>query len=71
VSIVSSTYTVGHEQRDGTRKVREIHTDSDGRFHTRMYWAPPGTDYDAELANRAAALNAELAEREIEALLNG
>ena len=71
MSIVSSTYTVGHEQRDGTRKVRETHIDSEGRAHLRMYWAPPSTDYDAVLAERAAALSVELAEREIKDLLGG
>jgi len=69
--IVNSTYTVGHEQRDGTRLVTETHIDSDGEVHKRRYFAEPGMDYDAILAARVARLNEELAAREIEALLNG
>ena len=30
MSIVSSSYTVGHAQRDGRRYVTERHTDDDG-----------------------------------------
>jgi hypothetical protein len=71
MSIVNSSYTVGHEQADGTRLIVETHIDSEGEVHKRRYFAEPGMDYDAILAARIVELNEWLAAREIEALLNG
>lgn len=63
--IVSSVHSVGHEQVDGRRYVVEQHTDSTGAVHVREYLA--GTvDYTAIRNARAALLEAELAENEVD-----
>lgn len=69
--IVSSTYTVEHTQRDGTRWVREIHVDHLGEQHVWDYRSLPGADRDAILAEHAALLDQRLAEQEIDEVLNG
>lgn len=55
--IIFSSYTVGHEQADGTRKVREIHLDHNGVEYDTIYWAEPGMDYDLIMQERIQALN--------------
>lgn len=70
--IVSSRFEVGHQQRDGRRYVVEWHTDSTGKEHRIEYGPmPDGTDYQTIMVNRAALLSDELAQQELEALING
>lgn len=61
MSIVSSSYTVGHAQRDGRRYVTERHTDDDGGVYEVEYLAPDGTDYQAVMQARATAITEQLA----------
>lgn len=68
--IVNSTYTVEHEQRDGSRWVMETHTDSAGEQHSWYYRALAGTDYAAVLAEHAAIIDQRLIDREIAEVLN-
>ena len=69
----SSTYTVdGHAQIDGRRYVREAHVDVTGKEHTSTYLAPAdwtATEYTARMNERAARIDAALAEAEAAALL--
>lgn len=69
MAIVSSRYEVGHAQANGKRYVVEFHTDSAGTVH-RIEYGPmaDGTDYQAIMEARAAALGVQLAEQEAEAL---
>jgi len=69
MSIVSSTYTVGHAQADGRRWVIERHTDHLGAVHERRYKAADGVDYVAIRTARIALIEAELAEQEAALLL--
>lgn len=66
--IVSSTHTVGHEQRDGRRYVAERHTDSTGAVFVVEYGPVPVIDYVAVRDARAAAISDQLAEAEAQAL---
>lgn len=68
--IVSSNYTVGHEQVDGRHYVNEVHTDSQGKQYTFEYLAAINTDYQAILTARAAQLETELAEQEANGLID-
>ena len=69
----SSSYTTdGHTQADGRRYVRETHVDDAGVTHTVEYLAPAGwtaTEYTARMNERAAQLDAQLAEQEAASLL--
>jgi len=56
---------------DGRRHVIERHYDQSGREYTTLYLAEPSTDYAARLASTAAMLNEQLAEDEIERLIDG
>lgn len=71
--IVSSSYTIdAHQQADGGRYVIESHTDDIGVVRAVQYALPAGqgtAEADAFLAQRAAAMNAQLAEAEAEALI--
>lgn len=71
--IVSSSYTIdSHEQRDGSRYVRESMTDNTGRVHEMQYQLPAGqgaTEAQAFLAQHVAALDVMLAEAEAESLI--
>lgn len=69
MSIVSSTYDLGHPQIDDRRYVTEQHTDHLGAVHVREYLAAVGTDYAAVLATSATQLEIDLAEAEADALL--
>ena len=67
--IVSSTYEVGHAQRDGKRYVTEYHTDSTGFVH-RIEYGPmaDGTDYQSIMQARAAQIAEQLAQQEADSL---
>lgn len=69
----SSSYTTdGHTQIDGRRYVRETHLDDAGVTHTSEYLAPANwtaTEYTARMNERAAKIDAQLAESEAAALL--
>lgn len=69
MSIVSSTFSIGHAQIDGRKHVTEQHTDHMGGVHTAEYLASVGTDYVAVAAARAPQIEAQLAEAEAAALL--
>lgn len=71
MAIVSSTYTVGHEQADARRYVREQHTDSNGVVYPVEYLAAVGTNYQSVADARAVSLAAMLAEQEFGAIVNG
>ena len=70
MSIISSTFSVGHAQVDGRKYVAEQHTDHLGGVHTAEYLASVGTDYAAVAAARAVQIEAQLAEAEAAALLD-
>lgn len=69
MSVVSSTYTLGHQQADGRRYVTERHTLHTGQVVVNEY-GPVGTiDYDAHKAAKAAEIEEALAQAEFEAIL--
>lgn len=69
MSIVTSTYKVGHAQANGRRYVEEFHTDSTGAVHWLEYGPmPDDTDYQAILTARAAVISEQLAQQEAEDL---
>lgn len=70
MSIASSTHVEAHAQADGRRYVTETHTDHLGEVYSFEYLAAVGADYVAIRTARAAALEAQLAEDEANALLN-
>lgn len=70
MSIVSSSYVVGHTQACGRSYVTETHTDHLGVRYTLEYLASPSAAYDTILANHAAQIEVALAEGEVDALLN-
>lgn len=65
--IVSSQIVSQSVQQDGTTLVTERHADHTGRDYTHSYYAQPGADLDAILAQRANNLGAEIDKREYEA----
>lgn len=70
--ITSSVYeTDAHQQIDGSRWVREAHTDTAGKVWVFHYKAADGTDYAAILTARAASLDDLLQELELEEFING
>ena len=71
-SIVSSTYTLGHAQRNGTRYVTETHVWDSGLPSTVVEYGPvlDTTDYQAVANARAVQLMEQAAQAEFEALLN-
>lgn len=70
MSIVTSTYAVGHAQPDGRKYVVESHTDDVGQAYRVEYLAAVGTDYGAVMTARAAQINDQLAEAEAQALID-
>lgn len=67
MSIVSSSFSVGHAQADGRRYVREEHVDHLGAVHAREYGpAPEGTNYAALRDAYAVMLAAALADGEFD-----
>ena len=75
MAIVTSIFAMdAHTQRDGTRWVKETHTDSTGRVQTCLYKLPAGqgeVDAQARKDARVPYLNDQLAEAEAQAVLNG
>jgi len=71
MSIVNSTYELLQVEPDGRRYVIERHYNQDWREFASVYLAEPGTDYGARLASTAAMLNEQLADEEIERLIDG
>jgi len=69
--IVSSTYTVGHAQRDGSRRVVERHTWDDGSVTELEYGPVPEVDYQAIANARAVRLQEQAAEQEFEGVIGG
>jgi hypothetical protein len=70
--IVSSSYVLGHAQRNGTRYVTETHTWDGGLPPTVLEYGPvPDTvDYQAVADARAAQLEDQAAQQEFEEALN-
>lgn len=70
MSIVSSTYVLGHAQANGKRYVTETHTTNLGEVFTSEYGpVADGTDYQAIANARAVELAELLADQECEALI--
>ncbi|TXH15055.1 MAG: hypothetical protein E6R03_08025 [Hyphomicrobiaceae bacterium] len=71
--IVSSTYTVGHAQANGSRYVRELHTWDDGSVSDIEYGPimTEGKDLQAIADARAAQLEERAAAQEFEELIGG
>jgi uncharacterized protein YyaL (SSP411 family) len=59
--VLSSSYTVGHAQRDGRRYVSERHETDDGQVIEQSYLAATDADYEAILQDHAAQIDASLA----------
>lgn len=72
-AIISSTFTLGHAQRDGTRYVTEAHTWDGGLPPTVIEYGPvPDTvDHQAVANARAAQLMEQAAQQEFEGLIGG
>lgn len=66
MSIVSSSFSVGHAQVDGRHYVVETHTDHLGVLHLREYLADVTADCAAIAADYAVRLAVTLAEAEFE-----
>lgn len=62
----SSIYTVGHAQADGRRHILERHVDAVGNEWPVEYGPVGVIDYAAVMSARAAAMDAALAEAEVE-----
>jgi len=58
-------------QADGSYSVTERHTDHLGNKYTRVYFAPAGADLEANATAYAAQLETELANAEIDELIDG
>lgn len=68
--IVSSTFVLGHAQRDGTRYVTETHTWDDGATTVLEYGPVPDTVNHQAIANaRAVQIQEQAAQREFEELI--
>ncbi len=72
-SIVSSTFVLGHAQRNGTRYVTETHTWDSGLPPTIIEYGPvPDTVNHQAVANaRAVQLMEQAAQAEFEELIGG
>lgn len=69
--VSSTSYMVdAHAQADGRRYVRETHTLTAGASVNVTYLAPVGADYAAIAAERAAAIDEQLASVEFEEILS-
>lgn len=58
--------TVGHYQRDGSRWIKEVHTDGQGEIGRARYLGRDGWDYDAIATARNARILAARADQEVE-----
>jgi hypothetical protein len=63
--IVTSSFAVGHSQRDGRRYVTETHVDHLGCVHEREYLAAPDADHAALMATHAVTLQQQLRDDEL------
>lgn len=72
-SIVSSTFILGHAQRNGARYVTETHTWDSGLPPTVIEYGPvPDTvDHQAVADARAAQIMEQMAQQEFEELIGG
>lgn len=66
--IVLSTVFSDRVQIDGRRKITEHHTDHLGVLHTKYYLAD--SEYEPNLTESAALIEAQLAQQELEENLN-
>ena len=66
---MTSTFFVGHEQKDGRRYVTETHALDSGDVKNVEYLASPGTDYQAVMDARAASILADAIESEAQSNL--
>jgi len=75
MAITSSTFVIdAHAQKDGSRYVKETHTDSEGRTQHTLYKLPAGqgdAEAQAKMTARIAYLNDQLAAQEFEELIGG
>lgn len=75
MAIVSSSYVMdAHTQKDGSRWVKETHTDSTGAAQTCLYKLPAGqgaVEAQARMDARVPYLNEQLAEAEAQGIVNG
>lgn len=62
----SSLVAIGHPQADGRRYITETHIDVIGDRHVIEYGPVPALDYAVTLAARAAQLDAQLADEELQ-----
>lgn len=71
--IVSSTYALGHAQRDGRRYVQERHLHSDGRTIEREYGPVDEKAVDCQAVADAYArlIDAALADTELRQIIDG
>jgi len=70
--IVSSSFSLGHAQRNGTRYVTETHTWDDGAMTVLEYGPVPDTVDHQLIANeRANQITERLAQQEFEGAING
>jgi hypothetical protein len=72
-SIISSEFTLGHQQANGTRYVTETHTWDGGLPPTVLEYGPvPDTvDHQAIANARATQLMDQLAQQEFEEIIGG
>lgn len=72
MSIVSSSYRVGHQQIDGRRYITETHQDSEGAVYLTEYLSPSiwsEVEYTTHINEYAVNLAKTLAQAEADALL--
>lgn len=70
--IISSTFTLGHAQTNGTRYVTEMHTWDDDTYTILEYGPVPDTvDHQAIANARAEQIMEQMAQQEFEEVLNG
>lgn len=69
MTIVSSVIALDQRQHDGRRQIVELHTDHVGAAHRVEFLAPADWDAEGYLPTRAARIEAQLAEAELEANL--
>lgn len=67
MAIVNSEIVSDEQQPGGRRHIQEQHTDQNGRKYDYFWMAEPGEDASAVAATRGVWLEADLAQREIDA----
>jgi hypothetical protein len=71
MAIVSSTIVEDSRQIDGRRWIRERHVDQLGLEHIVMYLCEAAFDVPTAMAARAIQISADLANAEIQVVLDG